>query len=129
MKKTILAVLAMGALSCAVFSQQAQAAQITGTIRLVGGVHIDNNQLGLATTVVTWFDLQLNPGHSTVLTGDGDFSSIAPGTQADMFNGWDSIHLLRLQVYGVLGVLRSIWCRQLLSVRVISSLMFGHKEL
>jgi FG-GAP-like repeat len=88
MKKTILVVLAMGALSCAVFSQQAQAAQITGTIRLVGGVHVDNNQLGLATRVVTWFDLQLNLGHSTVLTGDGDFSSIAPGTQADMFNGW-----------------------------------------
>jgi hypothetical protein len=88
MKKTILAVLAIGALSCALFSQQAQATQINGSIRFIGGVHLDNNQLGLATTVVTWFDLGLNPGHSTVLNGDGDFSGIAPGTQADMFNGW-----------------------------------------
>ena len=88
MKKTILAVLAIGALSCALFSQQAQATPISGTIRFVGGVHLDNNHLGLATTVVTWFDLGLNPGRSNVLTGDGDFSGIAPGTQADMFNGW-----------------------------------------
>ena len=88
MKKTILAVLAIGALSCGLFSQQAQATQISGTIRFVGGVHLDNNHLGLATTVVTWFDLGLNPGHSTVLTGDGDLN-IAPGTQADMHNGWN----------------------------------------
>ena len=87
MKKTILAVLAIGALSCALFSQQAQAAQINGSIRFIGGVHLDNNNLGLATTVVTWFDLGLNSGHSTVLNGDGDLN-IAPGTQADMFNGW-----------------------------------------
>ena len=38
--------------------------------------------------MVTWFDIFQNPGHSSVLTGDGDFSGIAPGTQADMFNGW-----------------------------------------
>ena len=88
MKKRILAVLAMGALSCALFSQQAQATQINGSIRFIGGVHLDNNNLGLATTVVTWFDLGLNPGHSSVLTGDGDFSSILPGSQAVMHNGW-----------------------------------------
>ena len=88
MKKTILAVLAIGALSCALFSPQAQATQITGTIRFVGGVHLDNNHLASATTVVTWFDLAQNPGHANVLTADGSFSGIAPGTQSDMFNGW-----------------------------------------
>jgi len=86
--KTILGGLAIGFVSCALFSQQAQAAQITGTIKFVGGVHLDNNQLGLATTVVTWFDIGGNAGHSTVLTADGSFSGIAPGTQSDMFNGW-----------------------------------------
>ena len=38
MKKTILAILAMGALSCALFSQQAQAAHVTGTIEFGGAV-------------------------------------------------------------------------------------------
>ena len=86
--KTILGWLAIGFVSCALFSQQAQAAQITGSIRFVGGVHFDTLLLGNATTVVTWFDIFQNPGHSSVLTGDGDFSGIAPGTQSDMFNGW-----------------------------------------
>ena len=41
MKKTILAVLAMGALSCALFSQQAQAAPITGSIAMGGTVGLN----------------------------------------------------------------------------------------
>ena len=86
--KTMLSVLAIGFVSCALFSQQAQAAQITGTIRFVGGVHLDNVLLGSATTVVNWFDLGFNNGHSTVLNADGSFGGILPGTQADMFNGW-----------------------------------------
>ena len=45
MKKTILAVLAMGALSCALFSQQAQAVPITGTIQFGGAVRFDTNSL------------------------------------------------------------------------------------
>ena len=56
MKKTILAVLAIGALSCALFSQQAQAAHITGTIQFGGAVRFDTNSLATATTVNIWFD-------------------------------------------------------------------------
>ena len=89
MKKTILAVLAMGALSCALFSQQAQAAPITGTISLGGAVRFDTNSLATATKVNIWFDDHNNAGHSTVQAGNtGDFSGIAPGTQATMHNGW-----------------------------------------
>jgi hypothetical protein len=64
------------------------ATSIMGNIDFVGGVHLDNVNLGSATTVATWFDISQNPGHSTVLIADGSFSGILPGTQADMFNGW-----------------------------------------
>ena len=49
---------------------------------------MDSIFLGSATTVVTWFDIFLNPGHANVLSSDGDFSVVLPGTQSDMFNGW-----------------------------------------
>ena len=89
MKKTILAVLAMGALSCALFSQQTQAAPITGTISLGGAVRFDTNSLATATKVNIWFDDQNNAGHSTVQAGNtGDFSGDRFGTQATMHNGW-----------------------------------------
>ena len=54
MKKTILAVLAMGALSCALFSQQAQAAQITGEIHMAGDVVFDSVDLSSSTAVNHW---------------------------------------------------------------------------
>ena len=89
MKKTILAVLAMGALSCALFSQQTQATTISGTIQFGGAVRFDTNSLATATKVNIWFDDQNNAGRSTVQAGNsGDFSGIAPGTQATMHNGW-----------------------------------------
>src|SRR5438270_1724384 len=89
MKKTILAVLAMGALSCALFSQQAQAVPITGTIQFGGSVGFDTNSLNMATRVTFWFDSFGNAGHSTVAPGNtGTFASIPAGTQADMAQPW-----------------------------------------
>ncbi|PYI80785.1 MAG: hypothetical protein DMF05_05240 [Verrucomicrobia bacterium] len=89
MKKTILAVLAMGTLSCALFSQQAQAVPITGTIQLGGGVQFDSSSLNMAHQVTVWFDTFGNPGHSTVQPGNtGTFASILPGTQATMAQPW-----------------------------------------
>ena len=89
MKKTILAVLAMGALSCALFSQQAQAVPITGTIQLGGAVQFDSSSLNMAHRVNVWFDTFGNPGHSTVQPGNtGTFASILPGTQATMAQPW-----------------------------------------
>jgi len=86
--KTILAMLATGVLSCAVFSQQAQATAINGDIQFAGEVHFDTNSLATATRVVTWFDVFHNAGFSSVTSGTGDFAGIAPGTQATMAQPW-----------------------------------------
>jgi hypothetical protein len=92
LSKTILVVLATGALSCALFSQQAQATpmvMVSGDINLLGSVQFNTQNLATATTVVTWFDTLGNPGHSTVGFGNtGSFAGIAPGTQATMAQPW-----------------------------------------
>ena len=89
MKKTILAVLAMGALSCALFSQQAQAVPITGTIQFGGSVQFDSSSLNMVHRVEVWVDSNGNFGHSTVQSGNtGSFASISAGTQADMAQPW-----------------------------------------
>jgi hypothetical protein len=89
MKRTILAVLAMGALSSALFTQQAQAVPITGTINFGGAVTFDTNSLATAHQVTTWLDTFGNPGHTTVQPGnEGTFASITPGTQVDMAQPW-----------------------------------------
>ena len=88
LSKTIFAVLATGVLSCAVFSQQAQASPINGDIQFAGEVQFDTNSLATATRVVTWFDVFHNAGFSSVTSGTGDFAGIAPGTQATMGQPW-----------------------------------------
>lgn len=65
--KTILAVLAAGALSCALFSPSAQAIPITGTVTFAGGVEFDN-PLATATMATVW--------HNThVESADGAFAA------------------------------------------------------
>jgi hypothetical protein len=86
--KTILAMLATGVLSCAVFSQQAQATAINGDIQFAGETQFDTNSLATATRVVTWFDVFHNAGFTSVTSGTGDFAGIAPGTQATMAQPW-----------------------------------------
>jgi VPDSG-CTERM motif len=88
LSKTILAVLTMGVLSCGLFSQQTQAAAISGDIQFAGEVAFDTNSLATATTVVTWYDVFHNAGFSSVTSTSGDFGGIAPGTQASMPNSW-----------------------------------------
>jgi len=89
LSKTLLAVLATGVLSCAVFSQQAQASQINGNINFAGSVQFDTNLLQNVTKVVTWFDILNHAGFSSVAPGGtGDFAGIAPGTQATMAQPW-----------------------------------------
>jgi len=86
--KTILAVLAIGALSSALFSQQAQASQIQGDILLIGRVTLDGNLL-TATTVTNLFAaISGNPGKSTVAATSGDFTSVALGSEATMAHPW-----------------------------------------
>src|SRR5437660_7676931 len=88
LSKTMLAVLATGILSCAVFSQQAQATAINGDIQFAGETHFDTNSLATATTVITWFDVFHNAGFSSVTSSTGDFAGIAPGRQATMAQPW-----------------------------------------
>jgi VPDSG-CTERM motif len=89
LSKTILAVLATGVLSCGLFSQQAQAAPITGDIQFAGEVAFDTNSLATATRVVTWFDVFHNAGFSSVTSASGDFASfVSSGDQATMGAPW-----------------------------------------
>jgi len=88
LSKAILAVLATGVLSCGVFSQQAQAAAISGDIQFAGEVQFNTKSLATAARVVTWFDVFHNAGFSSVTSATGDFSGIAPGTQATMGQPW-----------------------------------------
>jgi hypothetical protein len=89
LSKTVLAVLATAVLSCAVFSQQAQATAIQGNINFAGAVQFNTKSLGTATRVVTWYDSNGNAGFSSVqVGGTGDFAAIAPGTQATMAQPW-----------------------------------------
>ena len=90
MKKTILAVLAMGALSCALFSQQVQAAPITGDIGIGGQIQFDA-PLGKATTVTHWISVgNNNDGFGTVLGVTGDLATfISPLDEAAMAQPWN----------------------------------------
>jgi hypothetical protein len=88
LSKTILAVLGTGLLSCALFSQQAQAVSVSGDIQFAGEAQFDTTSLATATTVVTWFDVFHNAGFSSVTSATGDFGFIASGTQASMPNAW-----------------------------------------
>src|SRR6266480_3791418 len=88
LSKILLAIVTTGLLSCALFSQQAQATPINGTIQFAGSVAFNTHSLATATRVVTWFDVFNNAGFSNVAADDGDFAGIAPGTQATMGQPW-----------------------------------------
>ena len=90
MKKTILAVLAMGALSCAFFSQQTQAAPITGEVTMGGQIQF-NAPLATATTVTHWFSAGTHhDGFSTVFQVTGDLATfISPLDEAAMHQPWN----------------------------------------
>jgi hypothetical protein len=52
--KMILAVLATGLISCALYTQQAQAMQITGSLTFGGTVELNTGSAGTATAVTAW---------------------------------------------------------------------------
>ena len=87
--KTLLALFATALISCALFTQQAQATPIQGTIEFAGSVHFNTNSLATAHRVVTWYDIHGNAGFSSVApSSTGDFSGILAGTQATMAQPW-----------------------------------------
>jgi hypothetical protein len=68
LSKTILAVLATGALSCALFSQQAQANTIQGSITFSGGATLDTGNANTAHAVTSF-------QNTVVQSVDGDFDT------------------------------------------------------
>ena len=81
MKKTFLAVLAIGALSSALFSQQAQATTINGIINFAGAVRL-NGPFGTATAVTAWLNPHVEAGST------GDFASIPVNTPVAFTAPW-----------------------------------------
>jgi hypothetical protein len=86
--KRILAMLAIGFISCALFSQQAQATQITGEIHMAGDVIFDTPNLAAATTVNHWISVQNNAEKATTFGATGTFTMIPTLTEADMTHPW-----------------------------------------
>ena len=82
LSKTFLAILGTGLLSCALFSQQAQATSINGDIQFAGTAQFDTNSLLTATRVVTWINTHAEAGNT------GDFSGIAMNTPATFGAPW-----------------------------------------
>jgi VPDSG-CTERM motif len=64
LSKTVLAVLATGVISCALFSHQAHATAIQGNINFAGSVQFDTNSLLTATRVVSWINPHVEAGNS-----------------------------------------------------------------
>jgi hypothetical protein len=73
--KAILAVLATGLLSCTLFSQQAQATPITGTITFFGTVTLDTLDVNTATMVTAWHGVG-GTGSPFVASADGSFAGL-----------------------------------------------------
>lgn len=70
--KTVLAVLATGLISCGLFSQSIQAAQITGDISFGGSAIFDTHSLATATQVVEFKALTGQDNAARVGSGPGD---------------------------------------------------------
>jgi hypothetical protein len=83
LNKTILAVLATGLISCALFSQQAQASpmlQASGNIGWTGTVELNTPSAGTATAVTAWHGMA-GAGLPLVFAADGSFAgTIGMGT-------------------------------------------------
>jgi len=87
--KSILAALAIGLLSCGLFSQQAQAAQVQGEIHMAGDVVFDSVDLSSSTAVNHWISAANNLEKATTFGATGDFAAAIPtGTEADMTHPW-----------------------------------------
>jgi VPDSG-CTERM motif len=79
--KMILAALATGFISCALFSQQAQAVLITGDIAFAGTAAFDTTSLATAKEVKVWSAV-------TVSSVSGSFTSVALGSAVTMAAPW-----------------------------------------
>ena len=86
MKRTWLKIAMVAATICGV-AGMAQAVPITGDITFAGGVQLNTSSAGTATEVLAW----TGPGGTgmpVVISDDGSFSGIAPGTQVAFTSPW-----------------------------------------
>lgn len=65
----------------------AQATPISGDITFAGGVQLDSSSAGTATEVLSWTGPG-GTGEPIVISDDGSFSGIAPGTQVTFASPW-----------------------------------------
>jgi hypothetical protein len=84
--KRILAMLAIGFISCALFSEQAQATPITGGITFFGTVTLDTADANTATMVTAYHGLG-GIGSPFVASADGSFTGLA-GSAATFAVPW-----------------------------------------
>lgn len=92
LSKTIFTVLAVGLLSCAVFSQQAQAIPITGGITFGGTVSLNDPSAGTASAVLAggWHGAG-GVGSPLVMSRDGSFNAFVSAGAPATFTAlqWD----------------------------------------
>ena len=86
--RTILAVLAAGLVSSALFTQEAQAAPVTGEIGFTGTAHFNTTSLATATTVNVWRAEFGMAGFLNVASVTGAYSVIPLGSMAVMAAPW-----------------------------------------
>jgi hypothetical protein len=83
--KTTLSLLITGLISCALFSQQAQAVEITGAITFGGSVNLDTKSAGTATQVTGWHGFN-GVGNPLVVDASGSFAGfVTPGVTTATF--------------------------------------------
>jgi len=113
MKKSILSLLAVGALTCGLFSQQSQAA--SGSISFVGSAKMDSTTVDTATKVTAWYWAFSAAFSPQVAGATGDFSSVAPGTFATFAAPWSFVS----------GPIASFWSVGGFTFDLISSSIFS----
>jgi hypothetical protein len=83
--KTILAAVATGLISCALWTQQAQAVQISGSLTFGGTVTLDTSSAGTATAVNAWHGVG-GVGMPTVQSVGGGFAGFVSSGDATTFH-------------------------------------------
>lgn len=85
--KTLLTLLTVGLISCALFSPQAQAVPVTGSITFGGTVELDSPSAATATAVTAWH-FAGTTGSPYVSSTSGSFALIPTTTSATIFAPW-----------------------------------------
>ena len=83
-----MAVLAAGLVSSALFTQEAQAAPVTGDIGFIGAAHFNTTSLATATAVEAWRSCNGDNGFLTVSNVTGAYVTIPPGSDVLMAAPW-----------------------------------------